>query len=218
MPVPRPSRCLTRAPITAALGAVLWMGLAGCAARPVEAGLPGPPVAPLAAEAYGPTFEAAVAVLRDAGFNVDRQDYRFGRITSTPKGSPTILEPWKPDNRTTGDALRSTLGNLRRTVTLFFEPVPASASAGGDNSVSRDAQRSASSGTSYTLRVEVLLERVEVPHRRLNGVTKGPIFADLREVPAELAARGITGTYWQPVGRDQRLEHHLLERILDRAG
>jgi hypothetical protein len=43
---------------------------------------------PVSAEAYRATFDASIDVLRDHGFVVGRQDYRFGRVTSQPRPSP----------------------------------------------------------------------------------------------------------------------------------
>ncbi len=168
---------------------------AGCSTSASRDAIPTPP--PLAAADYPAAFDASAAVLRDAGFGIDRRDFRFGKISTTPKGSPTILEAWKPDNTYADQALRSTLGDLRRTVTVSFTAPPD------------DADR-------YDLAVEVLVERLQIPARRMNGSTRGEVFADLAEVPEELQARGITGSYWQPIGRDVHLEQRLLQHILDR--
>ncbi|MEM8738148.1 MAG: hypothetical protein AAGG38_06680 [Planctomycetota bacterium] len=160
-----------------------------------------PVVSPVAvsAEAYPRTFKAGLTVLRDAGFQIDRQDYRFGRITTEPKGAPTLFEPWIPDNTNGQLAVRATLGDLRRTVTLVFEPLDVDAPS------------------VYRLAVQVLIERQQVPTRRLNGATRGSVFADLREAPAEWADRGIGGRYWQPIERDPGLERKLLQAILHAA-
>lgn len=182
------------------LSALLYVG--GCANGPPQPTLSNP--TPIAAETYPKAFEASAAVLRDAGFGVDRQDFRFGKVSSKPKGSPTIIEVWKPDNTYADQALRSTLGDLRRTVVVTFTSQPATPDvpdeAGG-----------------YDIAVEVLIERLQVPERRMNGATRGVVFADLAEVPEELQARGITQRYWQPVGRDLHLEQRLLRDILSRT-
>ena len=164
------------------------------------------------ASQYDRVFDASVGTLRDAGFDVDRRDHRFGRITSEPKGSPTVFEPWIGDNSTLDQTLSSTLGDLRRTVTVILEPSEgrssAAAVADGEEPPAIEA---------YALRVEVLLERQQVPERRLSGRTRGSVFADLDEVPQQLQQRGVEGSYWQPIGRDPQLESRLERRILDRA-
>ncbi len=161
-------------------------------------------------------FDHGVATLRDAGFVVDRQDHRFGQITSKPRLSPTVFEPWKTDHTYADQAWRATLGSLRRTVRISLTPVAAAAEAGAD--VDTDVDAEAELGVDprdYDVRVEVLVERQQVPTRRLNGRTRGGVFEDLRQTPAELQRRGIDGSYWQPIGRDVHLEARLQQQILD---
>ncbi|MEM6853751.1 MAG: hypothetical protein AAF593_05015 [Planctomycetota bacterium] len=176
--------------------------------------------APVSAAEYPTAFEVSGAVLRDEGFGVDRQDFRFGKITSRPKGSPTLVEAWQPDNTYPDQALRSTLGDLRRTITVTFTPTPGS-DPGTDQTTSVNSGntpvRGSGGPSAYDVRVEVLVERLQVPERRMNGSTRGVVFADLAEVPEELQARGIAGRYWQPVGRDLHLEQRLLQDILGRT-
>lgn len=137
-------------------------------------------------------------MLRDAGFQLNRQDFRFGRISSEPQGSPTVFEPWKSDNVRAEEAWLSTLGDLRRTVTISLEP-----------------KETVELASAYGLRVEVVLERLQIPERRMDGRTQGSVFADLGEVPAELQDRGIRQRYWQPIGRDLALEQYLTQKILE---
>lgn len=179
---------------------------AGCSSNP-GAVIDNP--TPIPAAAYPEAFDASAAVLRDAGFEVDRRDYRFGRVTTQPKGSPTALEIWKPDNTTTGQAISSTLGDLRRTVTVSFAPDP-------QHAAEWIAAAEQQPPPAYPLSVEVMLERMQVPQRRLNGSTRGTVFADLAEVPTELQNRGVNQSYWQPIGRDPHLEQRLLQDILSR--
>lgn len=185
------------------------MALTGCASSTTPRTAVDP-AASLPPSLYPQAFDAGAAVLRDAGFEVDRRDFRFGRITTKPKGSPTVLEFWKPDNRGADLALRSTLGDLRRTVTVHFTP------EGVDAAEWIAAVRNNEVTPAYPLRVEVLLERLQVPARRMNGSTRSAVFADLAEVPAELRGRGITGQYWQPIGRDADLERRLQREVFDR--
>ena len=164
----------------------------------------------LEAGEYDRAFAQSVAVLRDVGFVVDRQDHRFGQITTLPRPSPTIFEPWQPDHTYLDQAARATLGSLRRSarvsLTRATDPADASTEAGA----------AAEPPVGYALEVEVLIERLQVPTRRLSGTTRGSVFDDLDEIPAELQRRGVVGRYWQPVGRDVHLEARLRDRILRR--
>ena len=182
---------------------------------------PPPPVptpTPVEPAEYQATFDAAARVLRDAGFAVDRRDARFGQITTEPKGSPTLLEPWVGDNVTAGRAAASTLGNLRRTVRVTLTPPPPESDHGDVSAVDTTQPDDAATSPRYDLAVEVLLERYQSPTRRMSGATKGSVFYNLSDNPAELAARGITTAYWEPVGRDPDLEARLLRRIVREAG
>jgi len=184
----------------------LVAALGGCAATPQAADNP----TPLAADRYRPAFDAAVAVLRDRGFAVARQDYRHGIVTTQPEAAPTALEPWRGQNASASIAAAATLNDLRRTVTVSLEPNAAPGPA---------ATAPAATGPSaYRLRVEVLVEREQTPVRRLSGITGGNVFDSLEAVPAELKRRGIEGRYWVALRRDTALERVLLGEIVERAG
>ena len=158
---------------------------------------------------YDPTYHAARNVLRDAGFRLDRSDHRFGVVTTHPKDSPTAVEPFHTDNTTAYQAWQSTVSHLRRTVRVSLETPPDSADPHADPK--------ADPPDSYLLRVEVLIERRQMPTRRLTGSIGRNMFVTLDEVPTELAQRGIAAGYWQPIGRDALLERRLLARITQRA-
>ncbi|MFA9480245.1 hypothetical protein ACERK3_18385 [Phycisphaerales bacterium AB-hyl4] len=189
---------------------LLMVAAVGCQRAFVDT----PNPSPIASEAYDRTFDASIAVLRDHGFDVDRQDYRFGRVTTMPKDSPTAFEPWHGDNTTAAQAWQSTLDHQRRTVSLFFEPTDepgdAEANAEADHVI-------VMAEGDYLLRVEVLLERRVQPTRRMTGRTRGNVFRTLDDVPAEWARRGIDRSYWEPVGRDAYMEGRLLAEIVARG-
>ncbi|MEX1017779.1 MAG: hypothetical protein WDZ31_13640 [Phycisphaeraceae bacterium] len=169
--------------------------LTGCQRAVVDA----PNPLPIASEEYDRMYDASIAVLRDHGFRVDQQDYRFGEVVTRPDDAPTAIEFWQADNTTAAQAWQSTLDHLRRTVTVFLEP--AEAEGEGD----------------YALRVEVLMERRVQPTRRLTGSSRQNVFSTLDAVPAEWQRRGITAHYWEPVGRDPYLEARLLRTIVAEA-
>jgi len=176
----------------------------------------------IAADEYPRMFQAAIDVMRDEGFIVDRQDYRFGRITSKPLTAPTIMEPWRRSANTAKQAIDSTINDQRRVVVVMLEPVDKSnpASLGADVSTLEQAvQSEALAGQGdYDVRVEVIIEQIQTPTRFLTGSTRGnSIYGHLRSVPAELDERGIGEVYWIPVGRDPYLEERLLRQIVRRS-
>ena len=186
---------------------VAGLGLIGCATSPHES----KNSVQIDASEYSRVFNSAVLVLRDQGFTIDRQDYRYGTVTTRSVGSPTIVEPWRSGNSSTAQAVNSTLNDQRRRVAVVIEPV------GGFPGDGVEAQSVAEDG-SYNLRVDVHVERLQVPVRHLTRSTSGRrVFRMLRSNPGELANRGIEGRYWQPIGRDVVLENHLLAAILRKS-
>jgi hypothetical protein len=182
---------------------LVWVSLvsAGCTRAIVRADNP----APIKASEYRGTFEAAIQVLRDNGFTIDRRDYRFGRITTRPLGSPNLFEVWNTQNTTRHQAVESTLASERRRVNVIFTGPPGDAD-------DTDAD------TGYTFKVEVVLERKQIPTRRLAGSARRNVFSNLAAPPRDLIDRGVTGSYWQPVGPDPYLEARLIKQIEERVG
>lgn len=169
-----------------------------------------------AADDYDAVFDAAVRELRDAGFRIARNDRRFGVITTYPKESPTMFEPWVGGN-TTGDlARRSTLNHLRRSVTVTLEPQFLNLDAALPDT-SADAAADVPKYETYTLTITATLEREQQPARYLTHSARGTIAADYREVPTHLAQRGIPGNYWEPAGEDPGYAAWLLDAVTARA-
>ena len=224
-----------------------WMvatgwALIGCTRPPVAAN-----PYPIQLRDYDRTYTAAIAVLRDNGFRIDRQDYRFGRLTTIPLGSPTIAEPWHRHNSTTAQAWHSTLSDLQRRVTVFLEPVhrderpeavphePAEEGLGrsatqelGANELPsavwptrlpppQGYEPPDSAAHAYRLRIEVVLESRQLPTRLMIGSAASSVFRRLEDTPSEWKRRGITQGYWLPIGRDPKLEGRLVHKIIERA-
>jgi len=179
----------------------IWIGLlgmsgAGCQSTPSIAN-----PASIEADQYETVYHAAIATLRDHGFHVDRQDYRFGRITTRPLDSPTLFEPWRGHNSTSNQTFASTAGHLQRRVNILLDI----------------ATEQADEAEAYTVQVEVLLERRQLPLRRLTGTASRQRIDSLRAVPTQWQERGITAEYDLAIGRDAEYEQRLLHEILQRA-
>lgn len=183
-------------PMTRLAIILLLLSLMGCASSLPSSSNP----MTVDAREYARLFDASVEVLRDRGFRIDRQDFRFGTVTSKPDGSPTLLEPWRGDNHTVALAGWSTLSDLRRVVTVTLEP-----------------QSDTPEQSLYDLSVVVELQREQSPLRRLDGNSSKGQFRSLNEVPEEWARRGVTAKSWETVGRDEAMEQALLHAIVDRA-
>ncbi len=163
--------------------------LVGCKASPPHAN-----TQTLPSDQYRAVFDAAQAVLTDQGFTLDRTDYRFGMITTQPQQAPTVFEPWVNTHTTRELGQQATTLDLRRTVRVELAPDDATEAT-------------------HRVRVEVFVEQRQHPNRRLTHTAGRNVFSSLRDTPAELQARGITGSYWQPLGRDPQLETQLLHAI-----
>ncbi|MEM6393522.1 MAG: hypothetical protein AAF797_12165 [Planctomycetota bacterium] len=181
------------------LALMLLAVFTGCSATP-DAATPQTQraITPVPADQYHATLAAARTVLTDLGYTLDRDDHRFGILTTRPLDAATLAEVWRPDNRSAGLAAESTLSEIRRTVRVTLTPLTRS-----------------NPPTHFALAVEVELARKHAPLRYLNGSAR-TVFATLDDLPTEWEARGLEPEYWQPVRRDATLEAHLTERILDR--
>lgn len=170
--------------------------LAGCSAPPTTIESP----MPVAAEDYRKTFEAAALSLRENGFIIDRQDYRFGKLTTKPRFSPNIVEFWNRDNTTSAQSISASLNNEHRIVTIELNRAPGS-----------DGQPAASA---YELSIEVAIERTTDPNRRLTGSTSAVnMVRALSETPTEFERQGVHGPAMVFVERDAEFEQRLLADI-----
>ena len=177
---------------------------------------------PVATAEYDLIFQASLDTLQDSGFRLNRQDYRFGVVSTYPKVSPTLFEPWHGDNTTAYQAVSSTTNYQRRRVNIRLLPnntLSASNDASSNPPVQDIASNSAiAPPAGYLLDAQVLIEQVETPLRFLSGSTaQGKLFRQLRAAPADLADRQINENYWRVIGRDTSLEQHLLAQILRKS-
>jgi len=125
------------------LGLTALSATAGCtASKPVDNPLT------IDAREYKRMYKASIEVLRDEGFRPDRQDYRFGRVTTQPRDAPSVFEPWNRTNATAWHTANSTINAQRRQVTVFLDPVEDSSSAAAPRRVGDGAvgSRAGSSG------------------------------------------------------------------------
>ncbi len=161
---------------------------------------------------YTRMYRAAVDVLQDYGFRLNRHSHRFGLITTQHQDAPSAFEPWRPANTSASQAWENTLNHQRYQAVVSIEPVDT-------NPSKRPREQAATAQpASYRLRVEVFIERHQTPGQRLNGSTASPnIYDALDAMPQELKDRGIERAYWLPLGRDPDLEQHILADIVRRS-
>ena len=162
---------------------------------------------PGAVSVTSPDFErlwtAAQEAARDAGFRIDRRDYRSGVMTTQPLVSRQLWEVWRRDVAALPDLAKSTLQTLRRTVRFEIGR--------------RD------DGT-YELVPKVLVERYSFAEHRITSVALyREVFAltpqevirrrDLQENPTQAPTGVPPPEYWYAIGRDPHLERRLADWI-----
>ncbi|MEX2212915.1 MAG: hypothetical protein WD768_02230 [Phycisphaeraceae bacterium] len=184
-----------------ACGAILCAALSGCGSGPA---IDNPQ--PVSADAYRATFDAGVLVLRDHGFTVNRQDYRFGRITSKPKPSPNVTQFWTADNGTFDQAMSSSLNNQRRIVTISLTPTKGE----GDGQANETG--------AYLLQVEVELQRLSDTTRRMTGSMEAySVSRNLTDRPDEFRRANVPTRKFYLLEKDTPMEQRMLADILQRA-
>ena len=148
---------------------------------------------------YDELWEACKGVIRWRGFQVDRQNYREGVLTTTPLVSKQLFEPWRRDVATIGDMTESTLATMRRIVRFEIARNP--------------------DGT-FTCVPKVLVQRYTSTERRITSITK------YRESFSIETAQGNKETdkgidlpveYWYTTGRDAQLEKRLADGVQSRV-
>ena len=189
---------------------VVWM-LPACSSAPSAAAGDRPADYTFPADDYARVHAAAVESLREAGFEIERNDYRFGVITTKPKEAPTAVEFWVDDPTTPAQHRSDTLNAQQRTVKVRIHK----------KFVLEEALNSTTSGkdqaSRYVLNVEVMIERLQRPARYLTHSATARISRQYAAVPAQLHDRGIDTAYAQPLTRDPQFEARLLQAIERRA-
>ena len=148
----------------------------------------------VAPEEYRRLFDAALLVLREAGFHLDRQDYRLGVITTRPQAAPTLFEPRSFFNKTASFVVENTFNDQRRIIRVQLRP------------------KSPTDYSAYQLEVEVRLERRQHTMQRLEGSTDAPRI--IGQLTADSTVPVQAQDFWRPMGRDAAVERVLLERIV----
>lgn len=192
---------------TAAIAAACVQMIGGCATGP-SANVADSATVQVGTGEYARTFDAARRVLRDRGFILERVDARAGIITTRPKTTAGLATPWDLEQQSLAQEAEDFLQRQQRVVRVTFEPV-----AGADASPEGGSQPPANlstGSTPLTMRVQVTIERISVPGRRLEpeAIKESTYAYD----PA-LGARGMQPSYDVATRRDAAGERRLIELI-----
>lgn len=176
-------------------------GLGACASSVEELNAAGSTL-PVAAGRYDTTFNAARQVLRDRGFILERVDAHDGVITTQPKTTAGLLTPWDLEQQTFGQEVEDLFERQQRVVRITFDPPEPPESA--------PAATSAAPAVERTMRVQVTIQRVHIPGRKLEpeAVSQTSYYYD-----PELGARAMQPSYAVAYKEDRLLEARLTELI-----
>jgi hypothetical protein len=206
---------------TSAMGAVAMSFAIGCTAVPSEPALLTVPHAQ-----YDRAFDAACEIARAEGFVPEIADRNAGAIESEPKFAGSVIEPWAWDDMQAADVASGTFGFERRRVRFEFLPAgfrptapegtaPLAGPILPGSERGRGANIAGAAGE-LEVRVSVSVERQFRPGYQGGAYTRalGSYSRDttLKDDPTTPRDRST----WTAVGRDERLERMLIERLADR--
>jgi hypothetical protein len=145
---------------------------------------------PAAATVYGDNYDqlwdAAAASAQQYWYDLDRQDYRNGILTTHPMVSKQFWEFWRHDAGDSYAEWQDTLQTVRRTVRFEFDH----------------------SGNGGTVSPKVLVERFAQPNNQITSTGEYRNYFS-----ADTADANKTNDYWYPIGRDYALEAQLAHAI-----
>lgn len=171
---------------------------------------------------YHAVFDATVRTLRDYRFEVDRQDRRFGVVTTGPLIAASVFEPWHDDNTTAKQVLENTLNHQRRRVRVQLAPagtLDAAADGAGDEATTVPGEGLNGGDGVYDLFVQVFVERRQHPPRVLNSEVFAGVQLRRRPQLQEpiVTEEGLIESRWRLLGRDHALERRLIAEIIRRS-
>ena len=149
---------------------------------------------------YQKLWDACAQTLVNDQFELDRQDFREGKLTTWPLISKQFFEIWRSDAGTLHDIWLDSTQTIRRTV--WFE-----ISRGPDGG--------------YVATPKVLIEQSSHPERRITAVAQfSAAFSSTDQAPTRQTAAGtvVGNYYWYALGRDNDMERELVYSIGEKLG
>jgi hypothetical protein len=148
---------------------------------------------------FQPLWNACEKTARSYQFQLDREEYRQGLLTTKPMISKQLLELWRKDTGTAHGVVENSLSAIRRTLRFEIEH---------------------SDDGTYVMTPKVLVERFTIVERRITSATQtrlafsGPQAPTREAVEAEITDLPVT--YWTPVGRDTEMEKQVAAEVRKR--
>jgi hypothetical protein len=157
-----------------------------------------PAVASVTSTDFYKLWHACADTLRFDDFDIDRQDYRLGVLTTYPMVSKQLFEVWRSDAGTFSQTMQSTLQTVRRTVVFDVTSSPDGI---------------------YVARPKVLVEQASHQERRITSAAEynvafTPIVPEATRTNEQGAV--LPTSYWYAIGRDEAMERQLANAVRDR--
>lgn len=169
--------------------------MVGCTSPPPPTALTVEP------DQYDAAFQAVKDVLRDFEFELDRVDARAGIITTVPRASSGIATPWIPHTSTAQDAFEGLAQFEQRTARVEFVPQDGKQSS----------ERVEPADLTRTMRIEVQVERLYRPGRRVNATSVR--LTSFTFDPRSSHGGGNASGFASPQGKDAALADRLMRAI-----
>ncbi|MBN1490121.1 MAG: hypothetical protein JXA69_09405 [Phycisphaerae bacterium] len=182
------------------LALLLAVVIAGCQAPPPAEGPTMARISLAAPDEVDQLWATAADVLRAHNLWPDRQDRAAGVMTSFPDTSASFFEFWRPLPTSAFGRAEANLQTVRRKAEVRIEPA-------------------ADDSPDYNVSVRVDVSRYcSVERQATSSASAFQIFgAKLPTVEGRTESRQASA-YWLDLGRDERMESALLDRILNRYG
>jgi hypothetical protein len=154
-----------------------------------------PTVARISGTDFYQMWDACKAEVHSRFFQVDRQDYREGTLSTLPMVSKQFFEVWRRDAVTPETVAASSLATIRRSVWFQFQRQPDG---------------------SYIAEPKVLIERYASTERRLTAIYEYHAAFSGNRVTGNMqteSGQPVPGSYWYSIGRDAALESNLAAAV-----
>jgi hypothetical protein len=157
-----------------------------------------PPVASIQSADFQKLWNACAQTARNDLFEIDRNDFRLGLLTTYPVISKQFFEIWRSDSGNAHETLQNSLQTIRRTIRFEL--------ARGDD------------GT-WVAHPKVLKEQLAHEERRITAYAQYTYaFTPLVNTPTRVINENqvIPSSYWYAIGRDTEMEKELANSVREK--
>ncbi len=175
----------------------------------------GPEYLQVDADRYDEVFDAAVAVARRHDLAPTLRDRRSGVIETETSIAASLLDFWRGENASLGQAVENTIALQRRRARFEFTPArfePPPDTGGKPDLFGGEWDDIGDEDGPLELRVWVVIERAYEPGIRRDTWSRRLTTTSRIKRPAT-DPDAPTGPFWTPVARDPTFERRLLAQV-----